>query len=255
MCMVSVIMTSYNKPEFIGKSIEGILNQSFKDFELFIMDDNSNKETIREIKRFRKDKRIRFFQSNVSNDDMRVEKIRYAVMINKALEMINGKYVTYATDDNVYRPRRLEKMVHFMEKNQKVNICYSSQKVSYLNYANIATKVLTRKAKSILWIAPCAVDHCSIMHRSNILPIINERFGSYWDEDPRYYLRGDARFFWRLNHYWPFYPIREILDDNAITQKSIHAQINKVQSPMRKLPKQVSCKELRESLRRIRSDV
>lgn len=73
--------------------------------------------------------------------------------------------------------------------------------------------------------APCTIDHCSIMHRASVLPILEKRWNSYWDEDPQFYRIGDARFFWRLNHYWDFYPLDEILDINYITPHSIHAQL------------------------------
>ncbi|WDV45729.1 glycosyltransferase family 2 protein [Clostridiaceae bacterium M8S5] len=256
MSTVSIIMTSYNKAKFIGKSIEGILNQTYKDFELFLMDDNSNKETQRVINQYLHDRRIKYIRSDIEDDEERLEKIRYAVLINKALRWINGKYVSYATDDNVYRPRRIEKMVEYLENNQEVNICYSSSRISYLNKSKQPTRVMVRKAKSILWIAPCVVDHCSVMHRASILPVIYEKWGSYWDEDPRFYLRGDAKFFWRLNHFWPFYPIREILDDNAITQESLHTQVisKNIDSVMKKLPRQCSCREMREQLKYLRSE-
>lgn len=49
---VSVIMTSYNKSDYVAKSIKSILAQTFPDFELLIMDDNSNEETLNEIRPF-----------------------------------------------------------------------------------------------------------------------------------------------------------------------------------------------------------
>ena len=41
---VSVILTSYNKPNTVGKAIESVINQTYHDWELFIMDDHSNDE-------------------------------------------------------------------------------------------------------------------------------------------------------------------------------------------------------------------
>ncbi|RYD03472.1 hypothetical protein N752_20035 [Desulforamulus aquiferis] len=109
MSKVSVIMTSYNKPQYIGKAIEGILKQTFTDFELLLMDDNSNDETQQVIEGFLTDERIKYFRSDITSDSERAEKIRYAALINKALGMISGQYISYATDDNIFRPQRLEK--------------------------------------------------------------------------------------------------------------------------------------------------
>lgn len=45
MAKVTVILTSYNKPNTVGAAIESVLSQSFQDWELWIMDDASNEET------------------------------------------------------------------------------------------------------------------------------------------------------------------------------------------------------------------
>ena len=62
---VSVIMPSYNKEAFIGKSIKSILNQSFADFELIIIDDCSTDSSVDIIKGFQ-DERIRFYQNETN---------------------------------------------------------------------------------------------------------------------------------------------------------------------------------------------
>ncbi len=71
---VSVIMTSYNKSDYVAKSISSILSQTFSDFELFIMDDNSNEETLNVIRPFLNDNRVRFYQSDISGVKERTEK-------------------------------------------------------------------------------------------------------------------------------------------------------------------------------------
>ena len=69
---VSVIMTSYNKSDYV-RSIKSILSQTFTDFELFIMDDNSNEATLVKIRPFLTDDRVRFYQSDVSGVKERTE--------------------------------------------------------------------------------------------------------------------------------------------------------------------------------------
>ncbi|MFP7736299.1 glycosyltransferase family 2 protein [Priestia aryabhattai] len=251
---VSIIMTSYNKPDFVSNAIRSVLSQTYGDFELFIMDDNSDVETLEKIKPFLEDQRIKFFKSDIESIAERVEKTRYAALINLALEKANGEYITYLTDDNLYKPVRLEKMVKFLDEHLETMIVYSASTTSYLNENKVSTKKITRPAKGVTWIAPCTIDHCSIMHRAEILQTVKEEFGSYWDEDPQFYRIGDARFFWRLNHYWPFYPINEVLDNNFITQYSIHHQIfaKKKNDFVKMLPEQRNCKELRDELRALR---
>ena len=251
---VSIILTSYNKHEYVGKTIQSILSQTLKDFELFIMDDNSNEKTLNSIEPFLTDERVKFFKSEIQTVDERVAKTRYAVLINQALEFATGDYIAYATDDNVYHKNKLEKMVDYLENHPKVMVVYSASQTNYLNENGEITKSIVRPAKVVQWLAPCVTDHCSIIHRRELLPIITETFGSNWDEDPQFYRLGDARFFWRLNHFWPFYPIPEILDYNSITPKSIHAQIfnSNPNEFAEKLPLQRTCKELRDSLRALK---
>lgn len=251
---VSVIMTSYNKPEYVSKSIEGVLNQTYNDFELLLMDDNSDEETQNVIQKYLEDKRIKYYRSGIEKLSERAERIRYAALINQALDVCQGKYITYATDDNVYRPHRLETMVSYLDNNPEVNIVYSASMVTFLDENGNFKRTMHRPARSLAWLASCQVDHCSVMHRADILPVIFERWGSYWDEDPQFYFIGDARFFWRLCHYWSFYPIQEVLDDNYITERSLHTQLmSKEKSPLlRLLPEQRTCKELRDHLRNLR---
>lgn len=248
---VSIILTSYNKHEYVGESIKSILDQTYEDLELFIMDDNSNEETLNNIKPFLNDHRVTFFKSETQTIDERVAKTRYAVLINEALEKIEGEYIAYATDDNVFHKEKIEKMVNYLDNNPNVQVVYSASQTDYINEKGEITNSIVRPAKAIQWLAPCVIDHCSIMHRKTILPVIQKTFNSIWDENPQFYKIGDARFFWKINHFWPFYPINEILDFNTITPKSIHAQIQNAQPNefAKKLPSQRMCKELRDSLR------
>lgn len=251
---VTVILTSFNKQEYVAKTIKSILKQTIKDFELFIMDDNSNKETRQVIEPFLQDERVRFFRSDIQTMEERVEKTRYAVLINQALELAKGEYITYATDDNIFHKKKIEKMVGYLDKQPEAMVVYAASKTMHLNEAGETIKSVDRPAKNVSWLASCMTDHCSIMHRMSILPKIKDTFGSHWDEDPQFYRIGDARFFWRINHFWPFHPLNEILDYNFITPKSIHTQLF-TDSPndfSEMMPEQRTCKELRDSIRALR---
>lgn len=235
----------------IGHAIESILNQTYYDFELLLMDDNSDENTQKVIIPFLKDRRIQFFRSNTKSIAERVQKTRYAALINQALDIAKGEYVSYATDDNIYLQNRLEKMVDYLDALPYVQIVYSASKTTYINGAGNVLKTVERSANKITQLASCIVDHCSIMHRQMILPLIYEKWGSYWDEDPQFYRIGDARFFWRLNHFWPFYPIQEVLDNNYITEHSLHHLLFSEEKCelIKQMPLQRTCKELRDDLR------
>ncbi len=211
---VSVILTSYNRPNLIGKTIESVINQTLKDWELFIMDDASNKETTEAISVYLNDRRIHYVNSGVKNED-RYKTTRYATLINEAIPMTKGKYLTYLTDDTVYFPRRLQLMSEFLDKRPSIDIVYSSQKVQILNEQLKIVSERKRNASRILRKAANIVDHCSVMHTRRIAEQVFKKYNSYWDDSPECWHNGDAVFWMRLNELQPFYPISNMLDQTV----------------------------------------
>ena len=98
MTKISVILPVYNSQKFIKKAIESVLDQTFSDFELIIVNDGSTDSTLDIIRDF-KDKRIRLLnQSNQGPGAAR----------NNALEMADGDYVMFLDSDDWYSPDALE---------------------------------------------------------------------------------------------------------------------------------------------------
>lgn len=209
--LVSVILTSYNKPLTIAKAIKSVLRQSYTDWELMIMDDNSNEETVQIIKKYLKDKRIKYYNSNIENSE-RYRTTRYATLINRAIPMTKGKYITYLTDDNEFLPNRLKRMAEYLESHSKADIVYSKQMVRTINHNGEITKTFIRRTFGVLRKPAGYVDHCSIMHTRSIANKVYDKFGSYWDDDPKYWFNGDAAYWKRLTEFAVFYPVHEILD-------------------------------------------
>jgi spore maturation protein CgeD len=208
---VSIIMTSYNKPDTVGNAIESVIRQSYANWELYIMDDASNKETVKAIAPHLSDPRIYYLNSHVENEN-RHKTTRYATLINEAIPLTIGEYISYLTDDDMYLPNRLDTMVRFLDENTDIDIAYSKQKVKNVNqYLQVRSEHI-RETSGVLTKAAGFVDHCSVMHRRRLADRVYEKYGSYWDDDPVYWHNGDAAFWKRLNEYQPFYPIDAILD-------------------------------------------
>jgi glycosyltransferase involved in cell wall biosynthesis len=98
-----VILTSYNHAKYLPASIESVLNQTFQDFELIIVDDASTDESWSIIQRYT-DPRIQTCQ-NSSNE--------YTVYgINKAIsERASGEYIAIHHSDDMWDPSKLEKQI------------------------------------------------------------------------------------------------------------------------------------------------
>lgn len=208
---VTIILTSYNKPHSVGKAIKSVIDQTYRNWELLIMDDHSDDKTRKIIEQYLPDKRIHYFNSNI-NDAERYKTTRYATLINQALDMANGKYISYLTDDTVYEPNRLQLMVEYLDGNSNVQVVYSSQKIQELNKNQMVISEQIRRTKGILGKAANIVDHCSVLHRRDIAEKVKNKYGNYWNDNQKYWHNADATFWNRLNQFCLFYPIEDILD-------------------------------------------
>src|SRR5687768_15604015 len=113
---VSVILTVYNKPQWLKQCIDSVFGQTYQDWELIIMEDNSPDPRVKDIleRDYAWHEKVQVHYSNVSEED-RYKTARYATLINEAVrEHATGKYITYLVDDDYYFPWRLETMVSFM---------------------------------------------------------------------------------------------------------------------------------------------
>ena len=61
---VAIIMPNYNKGKFISKAIQSVLNQTYNNWKLYIVDDNSNDNFIKVLKKFKKKKKLKYFTLN-----------------------------------------------------------------------------------------------------------------------------------------------------------------------------------------------
>ena len=108
--LVSIITPSYNAEEYIGETIESVLNQDYQNWEMIIVDDMSTDITVDIIKKYaEKDKRIRYF--------ILEEKGGASLARNKAIRESNGKYIAFLDADDLWREDKLSKQVKFMEDN------------------------------------------------------------------------------------------------------------------------------------------
>ena len=103
MPLISVIMPVYNGERFLRQAVDSILSQTFKDFELIIINDGSSDSTEDIILSY-KDKRIRY----VKNE----KNLRLIKTLNKGLELASGQFVSRMDADDVAHPLLFEKQKH-----------------------------------------------------------------------------------------------------------------------------------------------
>lgn len=118
--LVSIIMPSYNTAAYIKESIQSVLNQTYTNWELIIVDDCSTDSTD-EVLETIKDSRIRYFKNDKNSGA--------AVSRNKALREAKGQWIAFLDSDDLWMPEKLEKQIYFMESN--------GYAFSYTNYEEI----------------------------------------------------------------------------------------------------------------------
>ena len=110
-------MPCYNSQRFIEQSSTSIICQTFVDFELIIIDDNSSDDTRSIVKYFAaRDVRIKYYFLNVNSGA--------GVATNIGINNSKGRYIAFCDSDDIWFPFKLEKQVAFMKQN-KLSFTYS----------------------------------------------------------------------------------------------------------------------------------
>lgn len=115
--LVSVVMATFNEPlEFISLAIESILEQTYKNIELLILDDSTSEKVRSLIDSYESaDVRVKVIRKN--------ERMKFIPALNIGLQFANGKYIARMDADDISLKDRLEKQVNFMEMHPSVAVC------------------------------------------------------------------------------------------------------------------------------------
>lgn len=117
--MISVVLTTYNRPEKLRRAIQSVIDQTYPDWELIVVDDHSPINPKDIVLGFN-DKRIQFkrLKRNFGN---------HSRPKNVGTTMTKGEYVCYLDDDNVYRPDHLNVLVKALEANPQIDVVYGDR--------------------------------------------------------------------------------------------------------------------------------
>jgi glycosyltransferase involved in cell wall biosynthesis len=113
--LVSIMMPAYNAEKYIGQAIESVLDQTYQNWELIIVNDGSKDGTANIIARFR-DKRIKAI-SQLNGGE--------ATARNTALKAVQGQYMAFLDADDVYMPHHLELTVAYLLDHPQVDAVYT----------------------------------------------------------------------------------------------------------------------------------
>ena len=107
--LVSIIMPNFNCEKYIGETVESVLNQTYTDWELLIVDDCSTDKSVEIIRSFmEKDGRIKLFINEKCGGA--------AASRNRAIREAKGKWIAFLDSDDLWTADKLEKQIKFMEE-------------------------------------------------------------------------------------------------------------------------------------------
>ncbi|MCF6308043.1 MAG: glycosyltransferase [Flavobacteriaceae bacterium] len=155
---ISIVMATFNGEEYIGEAIESVLSQTYKNFEIIIIDDGSTDETSKIINSF-KDDRIKYVKKEHNSG--------IADSLNIGISLAKGEYIARMDDDDVCMPNRFELQVNVLNKNKNIIVCgtnvYSKNKLKIRKTPEFHKDIL----QQMVFVNPMV--HPSVMIRKNIL--------------------------------------------------------------------------------------
>ncbi len=129
MAEVSIITPAHNAENFLPETIDSVLDQTFRDWELIVVDDCSTDRTFEIASAYAaKDPRVRVLRNEVNSG--------VAATRNRGLEVASGDYIAFVDSDDLWLPEKLEKQLRFMKEKGVV--------FSYTDYQKYVTETKER---------------------------------------------------------------------------------------------------------------
>ena len=116
--MVSIVLPVYNGEKYLRESIESVINQTYQDWELIIVNDCSTDRSESIAQEYAdKDSRIVVVTNSVNS--------KLPKSLNNGFKIARGEYFTWTSDDNLFKENAIEKMVTCLVENPGVDIVYA----------------------------------------------------------------------------------------------------------------------------------
>ena len=180
--MISVIMNCYNSETYLEESINSVINQTYKNWELIFWDNQSNDNSAKIVKNF-KDNRIKYFYSKVHS--------KLYESRNKAINKCSGKYITFLDCDDIWMPNKLDLQLREFVNNIKIvysNYVLINSNGEYIKspFLKLYSGNITNKLFGNNFISIGSIMICKTLLKSNLF-------------DPNYNLLGDLELWIRLS--------------------------------------------------------
>ena len=176
--LISVIMNCHNGEKFLRQSIESVISQSYKNWELIFWDNKSNDNSANIFKSY-DDNRLKYFYNSSKTT---LYKAR-----NLSIQKAQGEFLTFLDTDDFWSYKRLEKLNSFFLENSEINFIYGNY---YILNEKLNTKKIAHKNSNLIsgkiynsLLERYTVGLVSICFRKKIFLKFDERFDIIGDFD------------------------------------------------------------------------
>lgn len=192
----SIVIPSYNREKFLAIALNSVLNQSFSDYEVIIVDDGSTDNTKETIKKFCHEKIKYYYQKNQGP----------AAARNLGVKKSSGKYICFLDSDDRFRKDKL--LISFQEiiKNPKFKV-FHTQEIWYKNKKILPQKKYHKKPSGFIF--KLALRQCSISISTAIIK--RDLFNDIGFFDQKMLACEDYDFWIRASLKYPVYLINQPL--------------------------------------------
>ncbi len=112
---VSVVIPTFNRSHYLKMAIQSVLNQTYQDFQIIVVDDGSTDNTAEVLEQYQQDKRVNcLFRTHTDRCTAR----------NAGIEIARGRYVAFLDSDDVWLPQKLEQQVVFLDRNPEIALVH-----------------------------------------------------------------------------------------------------------------------------------
>lgn len=116
MPLITVIIPSYNRANFIEETLQSVLNQTFKDYEVIIVDDGSADNTLEVLREYEANPKVCIYSQ---------ENKGCPAALNFGIKMAKGKYICWLSSDDLWYTDKLEKQIELFLKNDHLGMIYT----------------------------------------------------------------------------------------------------------------------------------
>jgi len=155
--LVSIITPTYNCAKFIGEAIESVLKQSYKNWEMIIVDDCSTDNTKEVVQKYTAaDERIKYYILD--------KNYGAAIARTKAMELASGKYIAFLDSDDLWYEDKLEKQISFMRTYGYNFVCTAYEQID--EKGRVLGRVFRPKTKADYnrVLLSCPVGNSTVMY-------------------------------------------------------------------------------------------